>query len=182
MMTDDSQIEVHAAALARAESALIEAEQAADQAAAHADLLRGRIASQAERLDQIRKDHSAGKVSDREAGGLAALATADRQDLEHLHHAAETDVQAARQAAEAARERRDLAQQALSRAASAIEFDALSRRIESIEGVLTSALAELFRLAVEAGKPRDIASVWKPTPALYRALVLRVPPTMEPAE
>lgn len=180
MMTDA--LDAYSAVLAREESDLAAADQAIAAAVAHVDLLRDRLASQDERLDKIRVDLANNRLSQKEAGGIAIICAADRADLEQMLASAETDVVSAQQAAHAARERRDMAQQAFSRATSDLEFRALSERVAMIDNALCDAVGRLFQVGVAAGRPRALSGIWRPSSRLSRAVSLGVAPTMESSE
>ncbi len=169
-------IDAYSAALARAETDLDQADQSAASAAAHADVIRSRLAEQNARLDSIRADLAAGKLSAKEAGGLAGLAISDRDDLAGMLGSANADAAASHARAAAASHARDTAREALDRAAAAEEFAALTARVDALDSLLCDAVGELFVLGVRAGRPRVMSAVWRPSSRLHRAVALRVPP------
>lgn len=165
--------------VAHAEQQLRDAEERHRVAVAKTGALRERINVVTARRQQIRVDLDAGKLDDREAGALLALADEDASDLRALveRAAAEESVAAP------VREQQDLvaAQAALKQAAALGKVEALREHIRACEEALLTALGSAAELLRQAGVPIGLRSVWQPSNHSVRAVAHGVlPPPSAP--
>ncbi|GAB1424250.1 hypothetical protein MASR2M16_14840 [Thauera terpenica] len=165
--------------VARAEQQLADAEERQRVAAAKTGALRERLAAVAARRQQVRADLDAGKLDDREAGGLLALVGEDEADLRELVERAVEE----ESAAAPVRERQEVAvaQAALQQAVAVGKVETLHQHIRACEAALLGALGSAGELLREAGMPVGLRSVWQPSNDAVRAVAHGVlPPPSAP--
>jgi hypothetical protein len=172
-MTDPN-IEHAAAHVAQAEEQLRSAHQRHQEAMAEVATLEGRLQAVAERREKIRTDLASGALSDREAGGLTALADEDAHDLQQL--LAEAKARAAAAVPDAEQRAVGLAQESLNRIEREVEFSSLHGRVMQIETAFLQALGALHEKGLALGRGRALSGVYQPSDEMRRALFHGVPP------
>jgi hypothetical protein len=161
-------IQTAAERIAEAEQGLADAEQRREVAAAKVVQLLGRLESISARRAQIRVDLEAGVLSDREAGGLIALASEDECDLRELLNQAEKTARSADPISE--RQVLAAAKKALDHAQGVARVEALRTHVLKAEEALVSALGLAGEALRQAGLPVGLRSVWMPTNNMLRAV------------
>lgn len=165
--------------VARAEQALADAEGRRTVAAAKVAQLRERLAAVASRRAQIRADLDAGKLDDREAGGLLALVGEDEADLRELVERAGAE----EAAAAPVREQQDLsaAQAALRQVVGVAKVESYRDHLRKLDEAVVATLGAVGPVLREAGQPVDLRSIWQPSNHIFRAVAQKVlPPPSAP--
>lgn len=165
--------------VAEAERALAEAQERQQATSAKAAQLRDRLDAMLARRAQIRTDLDAGRLDDREAGGLLALVAEDEADLRALLEQAVAE----EAAAVPGRERQELeaARGALRQAVAIAKVEALREHVMQAEAALLAALGRSGELLREAGRPVGMREVWQPSNDMVRACAMNVlPPPSAP--
>lgn len=156
--------------LAGAEQKLADTESDLDEAATHVQSIRDRLRDVERRRADLRRDLETGKLTDREAAGLAALVADDASDLRELLAGAEKTVEAARAVVDARRADVQAAESGLRRQRALAELDALRLHVEMAERALLDALAAAESPLRAAGRAAAVRSLWNPSGDLLRAV------------
>lgn len=162
--------------LAQAQRSLAEARTQQEQAKSAVTNALERATEVRRRMDQIRADREAGKITEAQAGGLFQIAAADEQDLLLIHRSATERHNEAIAATAAAQGDCDRAATAIEQLERRQSFDALAARVSELDKALINAVAELFEMGGTLGMPRALSSVWRPSTTLRNAVALGVPP------
>jgi chromosome segregation ATPase len=171
-------IEAAARRLATAEHALNEANDRHQAASDHVATIRARIDEAEARRQRYRADLAAGRLDEREAGGLLATVNEDLSDLAGLLREAERHPDLSAPAS--AQAELDAAQADFERAQKDLQFNALVDHAREIERVFLATLAELHALGTQLGRPRSIQAVYRFTPDLMAAITTGQPPKVSP--
>lgn len=175
MTNPNPEIERAASVLAQAEVALQDAQQRHQAALGEVAVVQGRLDAVAARRVKVREDLGAGRLTDREAGGLLALADEDLADL----HGLLVDAQGRASAAAPVPEQNalSLAMAELDRAEREAAFRVLHGRTQELEMEFMRALARLYELGQGLGRGRSLSGIYRPGEDLRRVLVYNAAPS-----